>query len=317
MTSLGHRRPRRPVREVASRAAWRVHAVSVRDDLRVSVLIPALNEEASLPFVLPRIPRWVDEVILVDGHSTDRTVEVTQRLCPRARIIAQEGRGKGAALRSGIAAATGDLIVTLDADGSMDPGEIWCFVGALLAGADYVKGSRFLQGGATADMPPSRRLVNWLFVKLANVLFGARYTDITYGYNALWREHAPLLAPELDGWEHEIIGNIRATRAGLRVVEVACLERPRVAGEAKLRAFPAGWAILSAMLREPFRTAITRPDLRTAGLAPPRAGHRRRLPPAADGARAAAPDPDGARGANPPLRAAARPAPEPLEISSR
>ncbi len=87
----------------------------------MSVVIPALNEAANLPHVLPRIPPWVHEVLLVDGHSTDGTAEVAQRLYPAIRLVKQEGRGKGAALRSGFAAARGDVIVMLDADGSTDP----------------------------------------------------------------------------------------------------------------------------------------------------------------------------------------------------
>ena len=149
--------------------------------------------------------------------------------------------------------ATGDILVMLDADGSTDPAEIPTFVGALLAGADYVKGSRFLQGACTIDMPVSRKIVNYLLVKLVNILFGAHFTDITYGYNAVWREHAQALAPEIDGWAHEIIGSIRAVRNGLRVVEVASLERARVGGQPKLKAFPAGWSILAAILCEPFQ----------------------------------------------------------------
>src|SRR5689334_6110948 len=84
----------------------------------VSVVIPALNEAENLPYVLPRIPAWVHEVLLVDGHSTDDTVGVALGLRPDIRIIAQQGRGKGAALRTGFAAATGEIIVMLDADGS-------------------------------------------------------------------------------------------------------------------------------------------------------------------------------------------------------
>ena len=94
----------------------------------VSVVIPALNEAANLPHVLPKIPPWVCEVLLVDGRSTDDTVEVARRLRPGIRIVTQEGRGKGAALRTGFASARGDIIVTLDADGSTDPGEIPAFV---------------------------------------------------------------------------------------------------------------------------------------------------------------------------------------------
>jgi glycosyltransferase involved in cell wall biosynthesis len=227
-------------------------------DVTVSVVIPALNEAESLPFVLPRIPIDVYEVILVDGHSTDDTVEVARRLRPDIRVVAQQRRGKGAALRTGFEAATGAIVVHLDADGSTDPNEIPAFINALLDGADYAKGSRFMRGARTDDATPLRRLGNWAFVFMANLLFGSRFTDITYGYNAMWREHHALLAPEIDGWANEIIGNIRAHRRGLRITEVASCEAPRVAGEAKLQTFSAGWTILKAILGERL-TALDRP----------------------------------------------------------
>src|SRR5579871_2108700 len=89
----------------------------------VSVVIPALNEAANLPHVLTRIPTFVDEVVLVDGRSIDDTVEVARRLRPDIRVVVQDGHGKGNALACGFAAATGDIIVMLDADGSTDPDE--------------------------------------------------------------------------------------------------------------------------------------------------------------------------------------------------
>jgi len=225
----------------------------VLQDVTVSVVIPALNEADSLPHVLPRIPAGMHEVILVDGASTDGTIEVARRLMPGIRIVYQERRGKGAALRAGFEAATGDIVVHLDADGSTDPAEIPAFIETLINGADYAKGSRFARGGSSEDITPLRRIGNWSFVALANGLFGSRFSDITYGYNAMWRRHHILLAPEIDGWAHEIIANIRAYRRGLRVVEVASLESPRVAGEAKLRTFSAGWTILRAIIGEWFR----------------------------------------------------------------
>jgi glycosyltransferase involved in cell wall biosynthesis len=137
---------------------------------QVTVVIPALNEADNLPHVLPRMPAWVHEVLIVDGNSTDGTVEVARALMPQVRIVQQTGRGKGDALRAGFASATGDLIVMLDADGSMDPREIPLFIGALLAGADMAKGSRFLQGGGTRDMPFYRKWGNGFFVNLVNLL---------------------------------------------------------------------------------------------------------------------------------------------------
>src|SRR2546428_657325 len=126
---------------------------------RISVVIPAHNEAKNLPYVLPLIPNSVHEVILVNDHSTDNTVEVACRVLPNIRITdTQSGRGKGAALRSGFAAATGDIIVMIDADGSSDPREIPRFTEALLAGANLPKGSRFIHLGAMAAITTLRLL---------------------------------------------------------------------------------------------------------------------------------------------------------------
>src|SRR6058998_3508212 len=93
-------------------------------NLRVSVVIPARNEAKSLPHVLGKLPPWVHEVILVDGLSVDDTSRVAKLELPAIRIVEQTGKGKGNALREGFVHCTGDVIVALDADGSMDPGEI-------------------------------------------------------------------------------------------------------------------------------------------------------------------------------------------------
>ncbi len=219
-------------------------------DVTVSVVIPALNEAESLPHVLPRIPADVYEVILVDGNSTDDTVAVARQLRPDIRIITQRTHGKGAALREGFEAATGAIVVHLDADGSTAPEEVHSFVNTLLAGADYAKGSRFAAGGESDDITPLHWFGNRVFVTLTNILFGSHFSDITYGYNAMWRENHRLLAPEIDGWANEIIGNIRAFRRGLNIVEVGSHEAPRIAGEAKLHTFSAGWTILKAIVVE-------------------------------------------------------------------
>lgn len=164
---------------------------------RVSVIIPTVNEAKNLPHVLPRIPGWVDEVVLVDGNSADDTIAVARLLMPEIVVIEQPRLGKGAALAAGFAAARGDIIITLDADGSADPDEMAGFVGALMAGADFVKGSRFLQGGDTRDMEWYRRLGNWGLLQLVRLRFGGRYSDLCYGYNAFWRDVLPHLRVEI------------------------------------------------------------------------------------------------------------------------
>src|SRR5882724_6467629 len=98
---------------------------------RVSFIVPTLNEAKNLPWLLPRIPNWAHEVIIVDGRSTDDTVAVARCLREDVKVVMEPRRGKGAALQAGFRAATGDIIVMIDADGSMLPEEAILFVGAL------------------------------------------------------------------------------------------------------------------------------------------------------------------------------------------
>jgi glycosyltransferase involved in cell wall biosynthesis len=159
----------------------------------VSVVIPTRNEAENLPAVFARLPGYLLEVIVVDGGSTDGTVDVARTLLPDVRIIHQDGCGKGNALALGFAAAGGDIIVTLDGDGSADAAEIPRFVAALTAGADFVKGSRFAQGGGSTDITRGRRLGNRALCGLVNRMYGMTYTDLCYGYNAFWADCLPLL----------------------------------------------------------------------------------------------------------------------------
>jgi glycosyltransferase involved in cell wall biosynthesis len=218
----------------------------------VSVIIPAMNEAANLPHVFDTLPAWVDGVILVDGDSTDDTVSVTRRLCPRAKVILQTGRGKGEALRTGFAAATGDIIVTIDADGSTDGSEIVHFVGALAAGADFAKGSRFTGSGRSDDITGVRRCGNRLLNMLVNLMFRTRFTDLCYGYNAFWARHLEALQIDCAGFEIETLMTIRAAKVGLMIQEIPSHEHRRRFGASNLRAFRDGWRILKVIVRERF-----------------------------------------------------------------
>jgi glycosyltransferase involved in cell wall biosynthesis len=158
--------------------------------------------------------------------------------------------GKGNALRSGFEVVTGTIIVQIDADGSEAPEEIPNFVGAILAGADYAKGTRFIAGGGTSDMTKLRAWGNWVFVKGAWLLFGARFTDFCYGYNAFRTSALEVLDLDADGFEIEAVLNLRAFSRGLRIREVPSFEAERVHGVGRLATFPDGWRVLKAMVRE-------------------------------------------------------------------
>jgi glycosyltransferase involved in cell wall biosynthesis len=212
--------------------------------------MPTLDEAPNLPHVIPRLPKWIDELIVVDGYSTDNTVAVAQELFPAVRVLYQSGQGKGDALKCGIEAARADIVVTLDADGSAAPEEIPRFVHALAQGADLAKGSRCLQGGGSDDLTLLRRTGNRALTLLVNVLFGTRYSDLCYGYNALWKRRAAVIDIDVDGFEVETLVALRAARARLKVVEVPSWEARRIHGGSNLNALRDGWRILKLIVGE-------------------------------------------------------------------
>src|SRR3989442_6862877 len=170
---------------------------------KVSIVVPALNEAENLTHLLPRLPKRSVELIVVDGNSTDETLGVVQRLWRNPVVVRQQGYGKGGALAAGCATATGQIILTFDADGSADPLEIPRFIRVLLDGADFAKGSRYLAGGGSSDLTPFRSAGNRALTTAVNALFGTSYTDLCYGYNAFWSDCLGSLEITRDGFEVE------------------------------------------------------------------------------------------------------------------
>jgi glycosyltransferase involved in cell wall biosynthesis len=215
---------------------------------RISVVIPAFNEADNLRWLLPQVA-GVHEVIVVDGESADGTGEVVRELCPTATLIRQRPRGKGAALRAGFDAAMGDVIVMIDADGSMDPLEIDTFVALIARGFDVVKGSRHSCGGGSEDLTFIRRLGNRVFVRLANLLYGSSWSDLCYGYIAMRRSAVERLRLHSDGFEIETEICVHAVTAKLAVAEVPSYELNRRSGVSSLHPFRDGWRVLKVLLR--------------------------------------------------------------------
>jgi hypothetical protein len=230
---------------------------------RVSIVIPAKNEARNLKFVLPELPQAY-EVILVDGHSVDDTVATARLVMPSIQVVAQSRLGKGNAMVCGFTAATGDIIVMFDADGSADPQEIPRFVDALVAGADYAKGSRRMESGGSEDITRLRNAGNRALNRLNNLLFRTKSSDLCYGYNAFWRdilEDLDLPSPYTqdltkdgmvwgDGFEIETLLSCRVASSNLSVTEVPSVERLRVHGVSNLNALSDGLRVLRTIFVE-------------------------------------------------------------------
>jgi len=211
----------------------------IKQHPRISAVICTLNEEGNLPKVLSKIPDWVDEIILVDGHSIDNTVKVAHTLRPDAKVFLQKGTGKGDALKYGFEKATGDIIVTLDADGATNSEEIRRFIYALIQGYDFAKGTR-LKYGRPPHMKWHRWFGNKLLVIAANLLFGSNYTDICSGYNAFWKKSLERLVLYSNGFEMEQELNAKIMKAGLKVTEIPYAYETRRSGASKVRDFRQG-----------------------------------------------------------------------------
>lgn len=241
---------------------------------KITLIVPARNEAKNLPWVLERIPATVTEVILVDGNSTDDTVEVFKKYVPNGIVLQQLANGKGSALVTGFMAATGDIAVMIDADCSMDPIEIHGLVGALLSGADVVKSSRYVAGGGSDDISHLRNAGNQGLRIASKVLFGNDWSELAYGYAAFWTDILPTLHLEPivasgdpmskkeygRGFEIEALLFNRSQRIGLKVAEVFSFEYPRMFGVSNLSTFKDGWRVLKALFREKLRPLPKHPE---------------------------------------------------------
>jgi len=237
----------------------------------VSLVIPTKNEARNLPWVLGQVPDCVDEIVLVDA-SVDATRTMARACRPDVVLVDQSGPGKGNALRAGFAACSGDLIVMMDADGSMSPTEIPHFVHFLRNGYDYVKGSRFMGGGGSLDITRLRHAGNWGLLTMVNVLYRANLTDLCYGYCAFDRRFLDHLDLTADGFDIEAQMTIHALEAGLRIAEVPSLELPRRSGRSNLHAFTDGRTVLRTILNNRRNSTFVFQAIQSIGAAPNEAG---------------------------------------------
>ena len=222
----------------------------------IAFIIPAQNEQAAIAFMLDGLRAALDaaacgdaDIVVVDNGSRDATPSVARQ--HGARVVSEPRRGYGQACLAGIAALSSDaqIVVFLDADGSDDPEDLVRLLAPVLAGqADMVLGSRTAAARKSGAFTPQQAFGNWLATGLMRIFFGTRYTDL--GPFRLIRRQALERLQMQDtnfGWTIEM--QIKAHRAGLRVLEIPVNYRKRIAGESKisgnlLRTIRAGWKIL-------------------------------------------------------------------------
>lgn len=222
------------------------------EEAKISIIVPTLNEAQNLSHVLPRVSEipYIHEVILVDGWSTDDTIEKAMRILPDIKTTYQEGRGKGDALRHGWRCASGDILVTLDADGSMAPQEIPRLIQPLFDGYDLSKGSRYLRGGGSTDFSFHRHIGNRVLTTMANSLTGSSYSDLVYGFHAFWADILDKLDITSSSFTIDTELYVKARKAAFRVAEVPSFESKRIFGTSKLSSMRDGWRIMTIILRE-------------------------------------------------------------------
>lgn len=220
-------------------------------EMRTTLIITMLNEIEGMRTILPRIKKeWVDEMIVIDGGSTDGSFEYAQSL--GLATFRQKFKGLIDAYREGLEVATGEVIIPFSPDGNSIPERIPDLVQKMREGFDMVIVSRYLDGAKSEDDDWVSAFGNWLFTKLINLLFGGHYTDTLVMFRAWKREivEAFEIDPSLAGFEPQL--SIECLRRGLKVAEIPGDEPKRIGGRTKKRTIAAGWAILLLIVRELF-----------------------------------------------------------------
>lgn len=216
----------------------------------ISIVIPTFNEEGNISYAISGIRKVLKdydyEVIVVDKHSKDRTVEKAKRM--GARIL-YDDIGKGSALVKGLKASRGSIQISMDADLSHEPMELKLLIAGIETGYDICMGSRFIIGGGSKDMPLIRKFGNKVFVTLVDLLFHTNYTDLCYGYRSFRKGVVNGLDLDQPGMGIETEISIKAIRHHFKVLEVPSIEKKRHSGTGKLRTFRDGYIILKTIFR--------------------------------------------------------------------
>lgn len=213
----------------------------------VSVVAVNLNEEHTIKQVLTHISPSVDEVLVVDGYSKDNSPKIAKDL--GFSVILQEGKGRGAAFKTGFKHATGDIIVMLSTDGNERSGDIEKLVKKIEEGYDFVIATRF-GAGKSHDITFIRKIGNWGLTQLINIASGISLQDSQNGFRAIRREALTAMNISADGFDIEAEMTMKAGKLGLKVAEIPTIEDEREFGVSHLRTFRDGFIIFKRILTE-------------------------------------------------------------------
>jgi glycosyltransferase involved in cell wall biosynthesis len=224
-----------------------------REEFFVSVVIPVFNEEQTIGDIITRTKRTMEqmgvpyEVLVVDDGSKDRSANISQE--KEAHVIRETHQGKGYALRSGFKQARGELVVTLDSDGSHKPEEIPSVVRCIREDrADFVIGTRFFNSANRTKVPRMNRIGNRLFNDLTGFLTGVKISDSQSGFRAIRSSLIKRMKLRSRGYEVESEMLVKALRMGARVAEIPISFDQRTIGVSKLDPIRDGIKILYAVI---------------------------------------------------------------------
>ena len=231
--------------------------------MKIALIIPTLNEITGVTQLMPRVKReWVDEIIFVDGNSTDGTIEYIKE--HGYKLFLEKRPGLRYALVEAIENTDCDVIITFSPDGNCVPEVMPELIAKMKRGYDMVIASRYAEGAKSYDDSLITAFGNWMFTRVVNILHGGKYTDVMN----IYRAYKKSLVKELDldkditystpeklfhtriGWEP--ILSVRAAKRKLKIAEISGDEPPRIGGKAKLRIFQWGAGYLFQFIREVF-----------------------------------------------------------------